>query len=55
VVGGYFDPMFSEDTKFLFDKVFAKEIIIVVSKVLTGEIDLAPQNVKDFFNSLPME
>ena len=44
----YFDRLFTEDTRVLFDKVFNNEIILVTSSVLIGEVDLAPQNGKDF-------
>jgi predicted nucleic acid-binding protein len=46
IVGGYFDDEFSIETKALFDRLKRKEIVFVISSVLTQELSKAPQQVK---------
>ena len=55
VVGGYFDEEFEEATKLFFKKVIETKTILVVSKLLEYEVSFAPDNVRDFFDSLPKE
>lgn len=55
VVGGYFDSMFAEITKDFFSKVIETKTILVVSNLLTAEVNQAPESVVNFFNSLPKE
>ena len=55
VVGGYFDKDFAVETKLFFEKVVTSKTILVVSKLLEYEVSFAPDNVKDFFDSLPKE
>jgi len=62
VVGGFFDTMFEEDTKLLFKRLENKEIIFVISEVLTGELEDAPERVRtlldnyndDYFEKVPL-
>jgi len=46
IVGGFFDKEFEMDTKSLFLRLEAKEVLFVVSEVLTGELQKAPERVK---------
>ena len=46
VVGGFFDTMFEKDVKLLFKRLENKEIIFVISEVLTGELEDAPERVR---------
>ena len=47
IVGGFFDKEFAEPTKALFERLKRKEIVFVLSNVLTKELLKAPQEVKD--------
>jgi predicted nucleic acid-binding protein len=47
IVGGYFDVEFSNDTKALFKRLQNKEIVFMVSSVLTQELQKAPRNVRE--------
>jgi hypothetical protein len=53
VIGGYFDEEFEFYTKLFFEKVFEGKIIVIVSDILTTELDGAPHEVWKFFNSIP--
>ena len=55
VFGGAFDIEFDEPTLQLFEKVKAGEIICIYSDLTVGELDNAPQRVRDYFNELPKE
>ncbi|MEO5601808.1 MAG: hypothetical protein ABIR06_12860 [Cyclobacteriaceae bacterium] len=55
VVGGVFDDEFVFITKLFFDRVFRKEIRLITSDLLEGELINAPERVKAFFRSLPTE
>ena len=46
IVGGYFDDMFSVDTKALFKRMEKKELILIISSVLRQELNQAPGNVR---------
>ena len=62
VVGGFFDTMFENDTKLLFKCLENREIIFVISEVLTGELEDAPDRVRtlldnyndDYFEKVPL-
>jgi len=62
IVGGYFDKEFEKETKLLFKLLENKEIIFVVSEVLTGELSNAPEKVRtlldnyseDHFERIPL-
>jgi predicted nucleic acid-binding protein len=55
VFGGAFDIEFDEPTLKLFEKVKTGEIICIYSDLTVGELDNAPQKVRDYFNELPKE
>jgi len=55
VFGGYFDKEFDVDTKQFFNKVINDKITIIVSDVVTSELENAPDNVKAFYDSIPKE
>ena len=50
VYGGVFDRQFAQASKIFFDKVEAGRFILVVSPVVSDEIRLAPQSVRDLFD-----
>jgi predicted nucleic acid-binding protein len=50
VVGGFFDKEFATDTQALFKQLENKEVIFVVSEVLTEELEDAPQYVKELLS-----
>ena len=62
VVGGFFDTEFEKETKMLFRRLENKEIIFIISEVLTGELEDAPKNVRtllddynyDCFEKVPL-
>ena len=45
-MGGFFDRVFEKETKLLFQRLEKKEIIFVISEVLTGELENAPERVR---------
>jgi len=51
VVGGYFDTEFEKETKMLFQRLENKEVIFVISEVLTGELENAPERVKTLLDN----
>ena len=54
IVGGFFDTEFEKETKMLFQRLQNKEVIFVISQVLTNELENAPERVKtllDNYNS----
>jgi hypothetical protein len=53
VFGGVYDIEFDEATLQLFEKVKLGEIICIYSDLTIGELDNAPQRVRDFFAALP--
>jgi len=55
VFGGYFDSEFEADTKLFFDRVFLEKITIIISEIVTEELEYAPANVKECFNSIPKD
>jgi len=62
IVGGFFDKEFEKETKLLFKRLEDKEVIFVISDVLTGELENAPERVgalldnysKDCFEKVPL-
>ena len=62
VVGGFFDTMFEKETKMLFKRLENKELVFVISEVLTGELENAPERVRtllddyndDCFEKVPL-
>lgn len=55
VFGGVHDIEFDEASLQLFEKVKMGEITCMYSDLTIGELENAPQNVKDYFDSLPKE
>jgi len=51
IVGGYFDKEFEKETKLLFQRLEKKEVIFVVSEVLTGELEHAPERVRTLLDN----
>ena len=55
VVGGKFDIEFEFWTNLFFKSVEAGEFKVVISNILKGELEEAPENVRSFLNNLPDE
>ncbi|GBU23266.1 hypothetical protein R80B4_03183 [Fibrobacteres bacterium R8-0-B4] len=56
VIGGYFDAVFEEATKKLFDKFKNGEYIAIISTHTYGELDNgAPEKVKSNLETIPYE
>ncbi|GHT22361.1 hypothetical protein AGMMS4957_12460 [Bacteroidia bacterium] len=55
VFGGVYDAEFDVVSQQLFEKVKSGEIVCVYSDLTVGELENAPQRVKDFMNTLPKE
>ena len=53
VVGGIYDKEFDVFTKMFFDKAFRGEIRLIISELLEEELINAPEQIKDFFRTLP--
>ena len=53
VFGGYFDEEFSEPTVNFFDRIIRENIELIVSEVLTAELENAPEHVRNLLSSIP--
>ncbi len=53
VVGGCFDQEFAEDSKALFDRFRAKEMLAIVSETMLRELADAPPEVQKALRQLP--
>jgi hypothetical protein len=53
VVGGQFDKEFSRATIPFFERVFNGDIKIIVSDLLEAELLRAPEQIKQFFKTIP--
>lgn len=53
VIGGYFDEEFEFWTKNFFDAVKNSEFKIVISELLTQELEYAPNYIRTFLDELP--
>ena len=53
VIGGYFDEEFEFYTKPFFEKVEQGKFKVILSDILTTELQGAPDNVVAFFKSIP--
>jgi len=51
IVGGFFDKEFEKETKLLFQRLENKEIVFVISEVLMGELENAPERVKTLLDN----
>lgn len=47
VVGGYFDEEFKIPTEAFFERVFQREIVLIVSDLLVSELQPAPERVRE--------
>jgi len=52
VFGGYFDEEFSNQTIPLFERIKNEEFILLYSSVTQGELENAPNYVKELVNTL---
>ena len=55
VIGGYYDPEFSEFSAPLFDRIKNGEFIFLYSTVTQDELENAPMNVKELVQHLSAE
>lgn len=55
VVGGQFDKAFAADTIPFFDAVRNRQFILIVSDLLEAELLRAPQHVRDFLATIPVQ
>ena len=55
VLGGYFDKMFSKETKLLFDKIIEKEFMLVISTLTVNELTKSPENVRNLLKDLKID
>jgi predicted nucleic acid-binding protein len=55
VFGGYFDAEFEETTKRLFSQISKRGVKILYSELTKNELVNAPDRVKDFVNSIPVD
>ena len=46
IVGGFFDKEFEKETRLLFKQLENREVVFVISEVLTGELENAPVQVR---------
>lgn len=53
VFGGYFDEEFSEPTVRFFERIARDKIKLIVSEVLTSELENAPEHVRDLLKLIP--
>ena len=53
VVYGALSQRFERETKPFWDAVFNGKICVILSDVLEGEIQRSPQNVRDFYRTIP--
>ena len=51
IVGGFFDEIFEKETKQLFQRLEKREVVFVISEVLTGELENAPEKVRELLNN----
>jgi hypothetical protein len=53
VIGGYFDEEFEFYTKLFFEKVEQGKFKVILSDILTTELNGAPEEVLTFYKSIP--
>jgi len=51
ILGGFFDKEFENETKLLFQRLENREIVFVISDVLMGELENAPEKVKTLLDN----
>ena len=62
IVGGFFDTVFENETKMLFKRLEDNEVVFVISEVLIGELEDAPERVRtllddyndEYFEKVPL-
>jgi len=52
VIGGYYDTEFEEDTRILFEKIKLGQFHVVLSDVTEGELQEAPEMIRNLFIEL---
>ncbi len=55
VFGGYYDKEFDDVTIQLFDRIRNKDFIVVVSDITIGELEFAPENVRNLLHEIPQD
>ena len=55
VIGGYFDEEFEFYTKLFFEKVEQGKFKVILSDIVTTELQGAPENVIKFYESIPKD
>jgi len=53
VLGGFFDEEFENETRLLFQRLASKKVVFVISDVLLGELEEAPERVKELLGHYP--
>ncbi|MCL1947087.1 MAG: type II toxin-antitoxin system VapC family toxin [Chitinivibrionia bacterium] len=52
IFGGYFDEIFMQDTRLLFEKIKAGKYIIFISDLVERELKNAPENVRNLLKDI---
>ncbi|MCL1945704.1 MAG: type II toxin-antitoxin system VapC family toxin [Chitinivibrionia bacterium] len=52
IFGGFFDDIFKQDTRLLFDKIKAGKYIVFISDLVEDELENAPENVKNLLKDI---
>jgi predicted nucleic acid-binding protein len=55
VIGGYYDTEFEEDTRILFEKIKLGQFHVVLSDITEGELQEAPEMIRNLFIELSAE
>ena len=55
IVGGFFDNEFETDTKALFKRLEKREVVFVISEVLSRELKDAPEHVRTLLDHYPAD
>ena len=55
VFGGYYDKEFSAPTVDFFERISKEKIKLIVSEILSSELENAPERVKNLLNEIPEE
>jgi predicted nucleic acid-binding protein len=55
IFGGYYDEIFMQDTRLLFEKIKARKYNVLISDIVENELENAPRNVKDLLNEINYE
>ncbi|MCL1945702.1 MAG: type II toxin-antitoxin system VapC family toxin [Chitinivibrionia bacterium] len=52
IFGGFFDDIFKQDTRLLFEKIKAGKYIVFISDLVKRELETAPENVKNLLEDI---